>query len=778
MKKNISINISGIIFHIEEDGYENLRKYLDSINKYFSSFEDSSEIMADIESRIAEIFLTKLNEGKQVITNENVTSLITTMGSVSDFKAAEEQSDQPAGEKQQTSNAGDGQKRYTAPKQLQRDQKRKILGGVCSGLGSYLNVDPVWIRLLFAILTIAYGITLIVYIIMWIVVPGSYDLDEPEVTKKMFRDSERKVISGVSGGVASFLGIDIIIVRLLFVALTFLGGFGLLIYIVLWVVLPEARTLTDKMQMQGEAVTLSNIESTIKKNQLQGDATETPTTRILLLPFRFIGAVLNFLGKILVPIAEVLRVAVGIIISLLGLSLVFSLVMLGGVLFGIFSALPVPAWTVGLHDVGLPVEVFSNTFPPFMIVAALLAAFIPCLSILLLGISVIARRVVFGATVGWVLFVVFCASALVTAINIPKIAYAFKEEGEFRIEKIYQLSGKKLYLHVNQVGMDDYHEIHLELKGYEGKDLKLVQNFQAQGSTRQNAIENAQMVEYHVDVNDSIITFDSNVKFKKDAQFRAQRLHMILYIPYGAPFVMDNDASRFISHYVDREDADGNTWKMSAKGLECITCSPRNRTEHSDLTDFDEIHVNGMVHATIEQGDDYSVEVVGPEKEKRRYDIHQDGNVLYIELVHNNDDRFWRKGFNWKELKVNITMPDLSRLEAKGAGDVNLINFETDELTIEVLGAIKIHGECRTNNLNATVSGASEMNIRGSSHSMNCTILGASTLKANDFEVEDATVSAHGASHAKVYVTHALEMTEGMASKIDYRGNPEIVKKD
>src|SRR6187549_3685737 len=91
MKKNISINISGIIFHIEEDGYDNLRKYLDSITKYFSSFEDSSEIMADIEGRIAEIFLSKLNEGKQVITAEDVTFLMTTMGSVSDFKAAEEQ---------------------------------------------------------------------------------------------------------------------------------------------------------------------------------------------------------------------------------------------------------------------------------------------------------------------------------------------------------------------------------------------------------------------------------------------------------------------------------------------------------------------------------------------------------------------------------------------------------------------------------------------------------------------------------------------------------------
>src|SRR6187431_1310403 len=89
MKKNISINISGIIFHIEEDGYDSLKKYLDSINKYFSSFEDSSEILADIESRIAEIFLSKLNEEKQVISADDVNALVTTMGSVSDFKAAE-----------------------------------------------------------------------------------------------------------------------------------------------------------------------------------------------------------------------------------------------------------------------------------------------------------------------------------------------------------------------------------------------------------------------------------------------------------------------------------------------------------------------------------------------------------------------------------------------------------------------------------------------------------------------------------------------------------------
>ena len=102
MKKNISINISGIIFHIEEDGYETLRNYLDSINRYFSSYDDSKEIISDIENRIAEIFLSKLTDGKQIINSEDVDSLITTMGSIQDFEAIEEPTDQHQREKQQS----------------------------------------------------------------------------------------------------------------------------------------------------------------------------------------------------------------------------------------------------------------------------------------------------------------------------------------------------------------------------------------------------------------------------------------------------------------------------------------------------------------------------------------------------------------------------------------------------------------------------------------------------------------------------------------------------
>src|SRR5258708_1075147 len=184
MKKTLSINISGIIFHIEEDGYEALRKYLDSINRYFGAFEDSSEILSDIESRIAEIFLAKLNEGKQVITAEDVEDVIGTMGNVSDFKAAEENefANEPKHTEQPKSSSS-----QPANKKLFRDQQRKVLGGVCAGLAHYFGVDIVWPRLIFALLAFGYGGGILIYLILWIVLPGDQNLEEQASIKKMYR---------------------------------------------------------------------------------------------------------------------------------------------------------------------------------------------------------------------------------------------------------------------------------------------------------------------------------------------------------------------------------------------------------------------------------------------------------------------------------------------------------------------------------------------------------------------------------------------------------------
>jgi len=300
MKKNISINISGIIFHIEEDGYESLRKYLDSINRYFGSFEDSSEILSDIESRIAEIFLSRLNEGKQVITLEDVNGLIATMGNVNDFKAAEEQeigNESPKAEHSRQESKTRQSASDTAHKKLFRDEKRKILGGVCAGLGHYFSVDPVWPRVLFALLVLgSYGGLFLAYIILWIVIPNSTELPDDASIKKMYRDPEKKVLGGVASGVAAFFGVDVTVIRVLFIVFAFLGGLGLLLYIILWIALPEAKSITEKMEMQGEPVTLSNIESTVKKSLNEKEEEESTLAKIVLFPFRLMATFIPIIG--------------------------------------------------------------------------------------------------------------------------------------------------------------------------------------------------------------------------------------------------------------------------------------------------------------------------------------------------------------------------------------------------------------------------------------------------------------------------------------------------
>jgi phage shock protein PspC (stress-responsive transcriptional regulator) len=797
MKKNISINISGIIFHIEEDGYEHLRKYLDSINKYFSSFEDSSEILADIESRIAEIFLSKLNEGKQVITAEDVNSLMTTMGSVSDFKAAEDQefsqgepqtrtTDESTSGASSASTSSEAQtgRTYTAPKQLLRDQKRKILGGVCAGLGNYFNVDPVWIRLLFAVLAFAYGITIFVYLVMWIVVPGSFDLDEPEIEKKMFRDTERKVLGGVSGGLAAYLGIDIVAVRVLFVIFTIVGGLGLVVYIVLWIVLPEARTLTDRLQMQGEPVTLSNIESNIKKNLNVDEAKEESAfTKIILFPFRLIGMFLTGLSKILGPLVEVLRVAIGILVILFGLSLIFSAIIGGGVLIGLFSAA-----TFHWADMpSFPMQEFTSSFPGWLGIAGFLVMLIPGIFIILLGASVIGKKIVFGPAVGWTLFVAFFVSVALVSVGVSRIVYAFKEDGSYKIENTYPISGKRVILKLNEVGMDDYGAATLSLKGYDGKDLKMVQEFGAQGNTRQKAIENAKMIDYHVDVQDSVFTFDSNITFKDNALFRAQEVDVTLYIPYDFPFVLTEDISRsrFFQHYIDGDFLDGHVWRMTPKGLDCLTCpvaegDPENNdgteSESYDLTDFNEIEVSGLFYLNITQGTEYTVNLTGANNEKEKYKITREGNTLIID--YNEDRKVWRKDLlNMDhEIQIDITMPEMERIEAKGAGKIKLSNFNADHLDIDLTGAIALDGRLDVRAINIDLTGASQVELEGKGETMDAAIQGASTLKAYEFKVQDASVEVNGASSAKVNVTGTLVMDEGIASNIEYKGHPRVTK--
>ena len=281
MKKTFTISLGHSVFNVEEDAYEILKMYLDSIKNYFQKMENDSEIISDFELRIAENFSSKLSSGKQYINLSDVKEVIQIMGSLDDFKEIYNDVEAEQEEEKKENN------------KLYRDSSNRIIAGVCSGIAEYFKLDPIIVRVLFFI---AVPLNLIVYIIFWIGIP-SKDFD-PDLRKILYRDKENGVIGGVYKGLSNYLKIDANIIRVVFVVSLFFGGAGLLFYLLLWIFTKEAKTIGEKMNMSGFNVNLSNIEDFIKKKTKNLNSPENTLTKVFLFPFRLLAPLINAFLKI------------------------------------------------------------------------------------------------------------------------------------------------------------------------------------------------------------------------------------------------------------------------------------------------------------------------------------------------------------------------------------------------------------------------------------------------------------------------------------------------
>ncbi len=290
MKKVININFQGRILPIEEMAYENLKQYIESLRTYFELEEGKDEIINDIECRVAELCEDRLKKGAVCISEEDIDLIITSIGRPADFDA------QDGFEANTNSNAGTNQAQsdtqtaggQTYQKRLYRDEQNKVLGGVCSGIANYLNLDPIIIRILWILL---FGISFFAYLLLWIAVPSTTVKEVGGARKRLFRDLDKKVIGGVCAGMSKYFGVKVGIIRILFLLptillifnwnhfhlfqfwefddfnnffdVTFMPG-AIFVYIVLWLVIPEARTSADKLEMMGEKVDINSIKNTIQ----------------------------------------------------------------------------------------------------------------------------------------------------------------------------------------------------------------------------------------------------------------------------------------------------------------------------------------------------------------------------------------------------------------------------------------------------------------------------------------------------------------------------------
>jgi hypothetical protein len=229
---------------------------------------------------------------------------------------------------------------------------------------------------------------------------------------------------------------------------------------------------------------------------------------------------------------------------------------------------------------------------------------------------------------------------------------------------------------------------------------------------------------------------------------------------------------------------DGYTWEMNEKGLKCLNC-PITEEEKNDvaddfgLTDFDELEIRGVFDVSIDRGDEYAVELIGSDSDKEKYKIYRLGRTLVIDYERISKDFDWDMPvLDEGEIRINITMPALEKIEAQGYGKIEFENFEADNIDIDLIGPVKLRGEINTRDLVINLKGKSEADLSGRATNLDAELEFASKLRAYNLEVDDAIVEVSGASSAKVNVTKSLEMEEGLASDIDYRGNPHVIKRD
>ncbi|MFZ9188626.1 MAG: PspC domain-containing protein, partial [Algoriphagus sp.] len=424
MKKTLSINISGILFHIEEDGYDTLKNYLESINTHFSGYPDSKEIVSDIENRIAEIFLSYLKNNNQVITAENVTRLIEKMGTIADFSSLEEKEEA----EEVVDPASDDFYKYVTPpnaepggyKKLMRMEQKKILGGVCAGIAHYFAIDALWIRLIailllfrgninfalfdfnpFGWMNINFGfagIAVVAYIVLWVILPVSYANEENKEIKKLFRNPDDKALGGVASGLAAYFGIKALYVRLAFVILTIAGGSGIVIYLILWIITPLASSITERIKMKGGEITLDSIDSTLKETINPAPPTPESTVKntvmVLMKPFQLLGQVIEALGSALGSLGKflltLLRLFFGIYIFILGVVLVGVPLVTFALYLGVID----PVYYSPVD--GFPLEMITELVSTGLAAAGLGVLAIPGIVILMLGLSVLSKKNLVG----------------------------------------------------------------------------------------------------------------------------------------------------------------------------------------------------------------------------------------------------------------------------------------------------------------------------------------------------------------------------------------------
>ena len=807
MKKTLSINIAGIVFHIEEDAYATLDTYLKSIHAYFKNFEGAKDIVDDIEARIAEKFWNiRETEKTEAITQVHVDALIASLGTIADFQEIEEEDVK----KEQTFNEAP---KSVFSKPFRRDLSNKKLGGVASGIANYFEVDPIWVRVIlvvgfFGLIPLLYigNFVFWAYVICWIAIPGEINL-EAKTYRKFYRDPEMKVIGGVMAGIAAYTGWDIGLLRILaFISLFFFGS-GAVAYIFILAISPEAKSLTDKMEMTGEPITLENIERNIKETVQPDSAEEKPITRILLFPFRAFAAIFTVLKPILTGVRWFAQYLLGVVLLIISVAFMIALVALTTAGISGFDH-----GQVGISfGEAVPIFLLAQDLPAWAVYAAYAAIIPMILGIGIGGISLLANRKLTNkiyqytstsiAIIGWIgLFAAFSMvgrnfQRTASLNQIKEItadsSYVFTLKRESQ-ENIWEKMLGNTIIADEFLDEDELHDFNrngfsrasISLEGYDGKTIQVIMFAKSNGKTRADAELNAKSIDYQWVQKGDQIVMDSHFGLK-NFKFRNQRMRIKVLIPYGVSFGMTRDFALYIENLLDsgyfkNEENDlfvGSKWAFTPdKGLICLNREPQSNNDSED-SDFSDNPKFPKSDESVNKGDSstgFSITKTLPdfstiellESETSAITITQ-GPVYQITYKSSDpmhdfssmakvDQGVLKFPEVQSGLEIIIQMPSLKKISLGGNSRTTLTGFDVD-------------------NLDVLLSGFHSLTLNGKSKQLQVSANESSELLAGNWLTQKAFVSVSNQAKMELNASELIKGFKGDRSDVTFKPYPKLI---
>ncbi|WP_299390076.1 PspC domain-containing protein [uncultured Gelidibacter sp.] len=587
MNKTVNINLAGIFFHIDEDAYIKLQRYLEAIKRSFTDSQGRSEIIADIEARIAELFNERVQNDRQVIRVQEVDDVISIMGQPEDYLVDDEIfEDEPEKSYHKKSQS-------TFSKKLFRDTDNSYIGGVSSGLGHYLGVDAIWMRLLWILLAL-----------------GS-------------------------------------------------GGTFILIYILFWILVPEARTTAEKLTMTGEPVNISNIEKKIK----DGFENVSEAVKNLDLPkqgnkiksgsktfFDALGEVIMFVFKIFAKFIGIMLIIIGAS-TLIGLIIAFFSV-------GVADVIEIPGmdFLEATNAANVPIWLMS--------LMLLFAIGIPFFFLFYLGLKILVNNLKsIGAIAKFSLFGLWLMSLIGLVVVGVKQASEYTEDAMVQHTENLNITARDtLYVNMahnstfsKQFGRNSsqwrpiYDEkdnkllyltdVELILKSTKDSVASIRIDKSSKGSTYQSAKARAEKINYNYTIVNNRLELDGFLTTAFQNKFRDQEVEVTLYIPEGTVIYADQNTHSFHrNQYLRSNSRDknvkGHYLQMLDNEIKCLDC-PEDLKQDSDYNDDGDDDASGIridENGIKIKNDSNSVEINqdGIKSNSERVKVNIDGNGIKI----------------------------------------------------------------------------------------------------------------------------------------------------